>query len=221
MASTFYATLFACAVLAVAILFHDNWMMALTTYKLFFIPVAPHASSPSRTDPNVDQNKNSVGYVAWTPDAPFAEYLRDGMNPIVLRNSVASGFKRLSISEFAASVAAVDGKVKGFYRKQDTPYFGPYYDENRPFHSIINSQQPYEKDVSLAAGEVAAVFQGAGPPYYHLSVDPGPELTGQFNITEMLSLYPQKSSVNMWLSMTAATTPCHFDGYHNMFVTRQ
>ena len=40
----------------------------------------------------------------------------------------------------------------------------------------------------------------------------------EVDLRELLSLYPQHSSVNLWLSMEGGVTPCHFDGFHNMYV---
>ena len=37
-------------------------------------------------------------------------------------------------------------------------------------------------------------------------------------LSSLVELNPRKSSVNMWLGQSGVVAPCHYDGYHNVFV---
>eukprot|EP00602_Paraphysomonas_sp_CaronLab_P010169 CAMPEP_0185029954 /NCGR_PEP_ID=MMETSP1103-20130426/16600_1 /TAXON_ID=36769 /ORGANISM="Paraphysomonas bandaiensis, Strain Caron Lab Isolate" /LENGTH=385 /DNA_ID=CAMNT_0027564887 /DNA_START=420 /DNA_END=1577 /DNA_ORIENTATION=+ len=85
----------------------------------------------------------------------------------------------------------------------------------------IASSVPYEQNVSLFRHEIDTVFRRNHPPFYSLSADiasVNPLAESSFDLTELVSLMPSRSSVNIWMGTPGSVTPCHFDGYHNMYV---
>ena len=135
------------------------------------------------------------------------------------RNSIAASFTKYTIPSLVKEISANHAKVSGFFR-HSSPIFGPYYDSQRPMHQLktVEGKQPYAVDVSMDTKSIAHAFRSKGPPFYSLSIDPDALGLASFNITEMVSLGANHSSVNLWLGMAKGTTPCHFDGYHNMCV---
>ena len=119
--------------------------------------------------------------------------------------------------------------ISGAYRSNKSAIFGTYYDINRPMHMLQNVHNSirYEDDVMLSRGDIIKAFPSgdvhASPPYYLLStslLNINPKLEQRIDIRELVSLNPAKSSVNIWLSSPGSVTPCHFDGYYNMYVVK-
>jgi hypothetical protein len=175
----------------------------------------PALGKVENTSKNNQFPSKTVKRVDWTPDKSFAEYLSLQAEPILLINSVAATFPRDILAKFVRG--GEEDLLAGFFRHSSF-YFGPYYDDHRPFHSIpaIAGRVPYEVDVNVRKSDIGRVLNGKSPPFYHLSADPA-AFGIEFNTTEMLSLYPQESSENVWVSMQGVVTPCHYDGYHNMY----
>jgi hypothetical protein len=149
--------------------------------------------------------------------------------PLVLLNSkISTEVPRWTPSDIAQLLSTQD--ISGVFRSNTSAIFGTYYDDNRPMrtlHSVPNSIR-YEPNVTLTRAELLKAFPsqtGTGadvsPPYHILSTTLDtvrPQLESQFDLRELLSLNPAKSSVNLWLSSPGSVTPCHFDGYYNMYL---
>ena len=179
------------------------------------LPPLVTTSSEEKRPETDNSSAKTVKRVEWTPDAAFAEYLSRLGEPIILKNSIAATFPRDVLLKLHRS--DLDGPLQGFF-KHISSYFGPYYDDRRPFHTIpaVAGRVPYDVDVTIQKSDVERILNGQSPPYYHLSADPA-NFGMEFNTTEMLSLFPQESSENVWISMKGVVTPCHYDGYHNMY----
>lgn len=149
-------------------------------------------------------------------DQSFAKSLASYGKPLVLQNSIGETFPRITIASLTAQLEP-EYEIKSFF-EHSHHMFGPYYDASRPMHQLplVRSQSPYKTEVGLKVKDIDSLFKQKGPPYFSLSINPEELGIAAFNITEMISLYPQKSSVNLWLGMKDGTTPCHYDGYHNM-----
>ncbi|KAL1529003.1 hypothetical protein AB1Y20_010324 [Prymnesium parvum] len=106
------------------------------------------------------------------------------------------------------------------------PRFGPYYDEARPMarlpHGVFRGAPRHgyvETELGGAAffGEWAEGRHG----YYsgEIERDLPPPLRDELAPLErvLVSLRPERSSVNLWLGRRLASAPCHYDGYHNAF----
>ena len=147
----------------------------------------------------------------------FAKSLSSFGEPMILQNTIAATYQRYSLSDISA-LSPLDN-ISSFL-KHDSATFGPYYDSGRPMHALstIRHKTPYQEGVTLPVQDIPAVFNANGPPYYSLSIQPEEIGLPIFNITELISLKPKKASVNFWLGMRDGVTPCHYDGYHNMFV---
>ena len=193
-------------------------VLSIVVYSIYTNAVNKTENPPVPTPSLQSVEKNAVR-LDWHPTKPFAAYLKARGKPVVLSNSVASTFPRWTISNMAQ--IAVNDEIWGFY-KSETGFFGPYYDESKPLHrlSTIVDTASYDKNTSLPTNQLTEVFTDKKPPpYYALSTnlnDINPELESQLELEELLSLMPSQSSVNIWLGQAGGTTPCHFDGYHNM-----
>ena len=152
-------------------------------------------------------------------EAGFVKSLQSYGEPLVLQNTVAANFTRYTLADISLMLGAQD-EISSLY-KHMSPVFGPYYDPGRPMHQLrsVRGAPPYEEGTHLPVRDLGRAFSAEGPPYYSLSIRPEELGMPMFNISELVSLYPQKSSVNLWLGMKDGTTPCHYDGYHNMCVS--
>jgi hypothetical protein len=162
-------------------------------------------------------------------DIGFAKSLKSLGKPLVLKNTIASQYPRYTLSDISKMLSPTDN-ISSFF-KHDSEIFGPYYDAGRPMHRLLSGAgAPYESGASLRVRDIEAAFTApagtaattdtdtAAHPFYSLSISPEDLGIPPFNTSELISLYPQKSSMNLWLGMKGGTTPCHYDGYHNMYV---
>lgn len=112
--------------------------------------------------------------------------------------------------------------------------FGPFFDTTRPLASLTRPINPYKVDGRLSMKELIRVFgdefeyscvNETSSPHQHLSgcwafSGSVMDAIGDENmiepLEELLKLNPSASSVNLWVGQRGVTTPCHFDGYHNM-----
>ena len=130
-----------------------------------------------------------------------------------------------------------DGLLRSVFR-HDHPRFGPFYDAARPLgqlEAVSRRRIGYATNATLDRAAFLAAFGedrfGAAPrsrsatdDYYFYSgalaealgqeaeydLDPG--------LDELLRLNPAQSSINLWIGQPEVTTPCHYDGYHNLYV---
>jgi hypothetical protein len=177
-----------------------------------------------------------VARIHWSRDKPYATYLRSLSEPVVLIDTYESiVVPKYTVESIAANMLAhhkrvteggaaiEDIRISGLF-KHSSPIFGPYYDKGRPMHHLKKIQAgglgaralKYESNASLPASDIGKVFRSGGPPYYALSIDPSLLHLDGIDLRAMLAVRSNRSSVNVWLGMRGGTTPCHFDGYHNM-----
>ena len=116
----------------------------------------------------------------------------------------------------------------------DDPRFGPFYDHARPLGVLPNVRRRARYAVNATLDRVAflaafgrgaeevpqrpgrllymytgALAEALGPAAEN-DLDPG--------LDELLRLNPARSSINLWIGQPGVTTPCHYDGYHNLYV---
>jgi hypothetical protein len=167
-----------------------------------------------------DISNHIIERINWETDKPFAEALSIGGAPKILIHSVASTFPKWTID----NIGALSSKdiIQNVYKSDNSPYFGPYYDYNRPFDRIstVINYHNYETNFTIRSVDISALFRSVGPPYYSGPLtlsDFNPALEALLDIKELIVLHPKRSSVNLWLGMDGGVTPCHYDGYHNMY----
>jgi hypothetical protein len=150
----------------------------------------------------------------------FSSYLDERGLPVVITGSILSQFPRWNVSDVIATTSS--DPLYGLYQ-HSSPIFGPYYDDQRPMHNLstVHSSTPYNSNASLPLRDVDRIFHQQHPKtFYSFSSalsDLNPSLEQELDLSEMLRLNPAHSSVNLWLGMIGGTTPCHYDGYHNMY----
>ena len=125
--------------------------------------------------------------------------------------------------------------VTGVYRSNDSAVFGTYYDTTRPMHTLhsVHNSVRYEDNVTLTRAAILEAFpthshthshthtlssQRRSGPYYALATSLSsiqPSLERHLDLSELVSLNPSRSSVNLWMSSRGSVTPCHYDGYYN------
>lgn len=183
-----------------------------------------------------------VPRISWSIDRPFADYLEENATPLILENSVVTTWDALSKWSSVKKLAKFIGssRLENIFHHQLShgQVFGPFFDSTRPFASLNNVLpiNPYETDASLTIKEMTRVF---GEEFEYSCVNESvvsqSRLSGCWAFSgslmevmgdeamiepleELLKLNPSASSVNLWIGQRGITTPCHFDGYHNMYV---
>jgi hypothetical protein len=155
----------------------------------------------------------------------LASYLITKSEPLVLTKSTLSNWSKWTSFEILHNLQA--DHINGVFKHESNPYFGPFYDPLRPMNQLDNVQPInfYNSNHSLSKNEILQFFHSnyAGPPYYALSTDfhilkDSLESSHNEFLQEMIRINPLRSSVNLWLGMINGTTPCHYDGYHNLYV---
>ena len=117
--------------------------------------------------------------------------------------------------------------LKGVY-VHSNPVFGPYFDASRVLNqlSTVSPRNQYEI-VSISPNDFFGhVFdpnpkKQEGDIFMYLSTDIGKIGAGQLEAdihpVSPLLLSP-RSSINLWIGQNSTQTPCHYDGYYNLFV---
>ncbi len=182
---------------------------------VFFYQSPHHDNVINQMNKEYDFN---ITKLHWSPDKPFANFLRDHHFPLVIQNSIASNYPRWRIDDIKKITN--HNRIQNVYSSNNA-YFGPFYDENKPLHNIGKIKNPhnYQINTSILTSSIQNIFSSSGPPYYSLSVslsDLNSQLENKMDLTELILLSPEKSSVNIWIGMVGGTTPCHYDGYYNM-----
>ena len=153
-------------------------------------------------------------------------FLKEKNEPRVLLNTyISKEVPRWTAADIAHLMTTPE--ITGVYRSNQSAIFGTFYDNNRPMRTLptVHNSIRYEKNVTLTKQTLAATF----PPHstdsrapHHIlatalaTIDPS--LETRMDIRELISLNPSKSAVNLWMSSPGSVTPCHFDGYYNMYV---
>lgn len=181
------------------------------------------SASSDRSEDFFEQNAVRVN-----EDIPML-FLQAKNEPLVLLNTkISREVPRWTSTNIAELLTSPE--ISGVYRSNDSAIFGTYYDYNRPMRTLSNIHNSirYENNVLLSRQALADAFSPTSTktkaPYYILataltSIDP--TLEHHMDIRELISLNPAKSSVNIWVTSAGSITPCHFDGYYNMYVTQR
>lgn len=181
-----------------------------------------------------------VPRIHWSVDKPFAEYLEAQATPLILENTLITTWtafsKWSSIKKLSQYIQSSHLDNIFHHRLGGGLVFGPFFDSTRPMAKLYNPINPYELDSSLSIKEANRVF---GEDFEYSCVNESimspPRLSGCWHFSgsvldvmgsesmiepleELLKLNPAQSSVNLWIGQRGVTTPCHFDGYHNMYV---
>jgi hypothetical protein len=217
-------------------LLQQNVLASLVAYipglsSISWLSSLNHLTPHSSFSLNSQARQGAVARVRWSQDKPYADYLRSLNKPVVLINTYESAaVPRYTVDNVAAEILAhqkrisraggakEDAVISGLF-KHSSPIFGPYYDKGRPMHRLkrVQAGARYDVNASLPASDIGRVFRSAGPPFYALSTDPSQLHLAGVDLRAMLAVRSNRSSVNVWLGMRGGTTPCHFDGYHNMY----
>jgi hypothetical protein len=190
-------------------------ILAITLGIKYSFPSLSASSKP----PTVLFREQKIQRRNLDPSLPYSSFLDQKSQPIVITGDILSKFPRWNISDVLAM--ANTPSLDGFFR-HTSPHFGPYYDPKRPMHNLLTIQgkPPYDSNASLPIKNIAKIFQQRAPKIFYSfsnSLDHiNPSLEQQLDLSEMLSLNPSHSSVNLWFGMRGGVTPCHYDGYHNM-----
>eukprot|EP00943_MAST-04B_sp_MAST-4B-sp1_P006766 g6766.t1 len=125
--------------------------------------------------------------------------------------------------------------LNGVYVKHSNPHFGPYFDASRPYNRfktvvsrheyIENHVMPFSTFIDFVEGDKSSSNDDVLPNrhhYYYLSkeIDQIDQrlIDDIYPYHELLRLNPQKTSINCWIGQSGVVTPCHYDGYHNIYV---
>lgn len=153
-------------------------------------------------------------------------FLKEKNEPLILLDTyISKEVPRWTSTDIADLLSTP--VISGVYRSDDSSIFGTYYDNNRPMRTLpnIHNNIRYEDDIELDAQGIKDAFPpnatASKAPYYILATSLAaidPTLEKRMDFKELISLNPAKSSVNLWMSSPGSITPCHFDGYYNMYV---
>ena len=131
--------------------------------------------------------------------------------------------------------------LTGIYMKVNNPHFGPYFDPARPYnrlqqvkpkHAYVdNHTMPMSTFINHVQSDDDILSTDTADEktkshhhhhYYYLSkeIDNIDKSLIQdiYPYHELLRLNPQKTSINCWIGQSGVVTPCHYDGYHNIYV---
>lgn len=177
---------------------------------------------PTLAEPHLELTKVEV--ITWDKQREFSDYLSERIAPIVLKNTSVSDWQRWSPTDLQKK--SKQKETHGLFRHASNPFFGPFYDEGRPMHTLrsIMPVNDFDRNAKIETASISTFFDNVyeGPPFYALNNDLSTidsRLEYSMDLEELIKPNPHRSSVNLWLSMPKGVTPCHFDGYRNMYVS--
>lgn len=155
-----------------------------------------------------------------SPTSSFAGMCAKRGVPVVLRNSVVTQWKAAKLWTPDYLQAKLE-TLHGVY-ENDNRWFGPYFDQSKPLNSSAVRINKYKTDLRLSSEEF---FQRVQNPVRgrHLYLTGGIEQLGRWAeehiqpISELLTLNPSRSSINVWIGQPHVIAHCHYDGYHNFY----
>ncbi|EGD77387.1 hypothetical protein PTSG_12738 [Salpingoeca rosetta] len=164
----------------------------------------------------------------------FADEVASHQEPVIVRGS--------NIDQWHAkhwSIAALDAhfpSIRGWYSHTDAT-FGPYYDSTRLLAAVVSPSNTYSTGRTFSPGCVlpsppdtapgthgqsGSGQQDASDRFKYLSIETvklDPALEDDLEpLQEAISLFPSRSSINLWLGQAGVRAHCHFDGYHNFYL---
>eukprot|EP00941_MAST-03F_sp_MAST-3F-sp1_P001547 g1547.t1 len=182
---------------------------------------------------------SQVPVIQWDPTRPFADFVKEQNQPIVLRNSIVTTWPATKWSpEHLADL--LGHSLVYANRSKNNGIFGPYYAKHRPMHHIEEVRKAHLKGdfrdvIEISGKDFFSKLQGKcnknndscgdqrNEWWWYLSQEIekfGVDLEAQVHpFTELLRIgNTAKTSINIWAGTAGVQTPCHFDGYHNFFV---
>jgi Cupin-like domain len=156
--------------------------------------------------------------------------------PIVFKN--ASMIQDINFEEWtAAHLASImePDAIEGGYRNTRNNRFGPFHDTNRPMAPQVAPLNPFDINVTFSPMEIQEFFglqeskerkkpkigRAQKKVYYALTTALSsfhPRLETTINLSELIHFNPKRASVNLWMGMANGVTPCHYDGYRNLYL---
>ena len=154
------------------------------------------------------------------------ELLSNITTPVIFKNSLISTWPKYSPSEVLSFIPN-GHRIEGVFKHEKNQYFGPQYDKQKPFaqSSLINEVNFYTDNFSLSKDQFLSIFpdiltpKQTTPPYYAFATDIStfPSIDNLINYSQLIEMMPTRSSINLWISQQDGTTPCHYDGYTNLY----
>ena len=155
-----------------------------------------------------------------SPAADFAQACAKRGVPVVLRNSVVTGWKASKLWTPGYLQTKIT-RLSGIYENSNR-WFGPYFDKTKPLTGSAVRLNKYKTDLTLSSSEFFNRIQNPVRGR-HLYFTGGIEQLGAWAeehiqpLGELLSLNPSRSSVNAWIGQPHVIAHCHYDGYHNFY----
>lgn len=182
-----------------------------------------------------DDEYGSVPRVSGRPHDGMADRIvatYAGAHPVVITDSVAQQWAALTLWTPQYLQTTLRDTGVDLYVSQSSPVFGPYFDPQRPMAlaglpSVVprHAYRQVAMDGTAALRLLAASAMNA-PPFHYLTTALPPALERDlFPFHDLLSPMPARSSLTLWVGQSGAprtrrpvVSPCHQDGYHNLFV---
>lgn len=154
------------------------------------------------------------------PRADFAQMCAKSERPLVLRNSVVTQWKAAKL--WTPEYLQTRLKTLSEVYENNNRWFGPYFDYSKPLTSSAVRVNEYRTNLTLSSEEFFHRIQHpVGGRFLYLTG--GIEQLGRWAeghiqpISELLSLNPSRSSINVWIGQPHVIAHCHYDGYHNFY----
>ena len=155
-----------------------------------------------------------------SPAAKFAEECSRAGVPVLLRNSVVEKW-RARRQWTPKYIQSKTSHITGVYRNHNR-WFGPYYDSRKSLTHIAVRTNNYSTNVTMTSKKFFHKLRNPSEGeflYFTGDIDQlGPWALGDIQpLSELLSLNPKRSSVNVWMGQPHVIAHCHYDGYHNLY----
>ena len=164
--------------------------------------------------------EKSVEILRWPKYKPFADFVAQKGEPIVLRNTFVDDWPARSLWN-PSYLRNRLLRLTGIYVNRNR-WFGPYYDVTRPLAHLATRSNAYETNATMTSVDFFHKLT-AGPNSKHVYFSGEIEKLGNWAIDdvmpmdEFLTLNPELASVNVWMGQAGVIAHCHYDGYHNFY----
>lgn len=168
----------------------------------------------------------------WMVDAPFSNWLASRKTPVILTNTIAAKWRVHSAFETSKGVASRlrNGSLENVYHHPgNNVVFGPFFDPSRPFATFpsVRPRNEYIWNATVSAKDFQHAFDRESPgvvgTYHYVGAVEEALVDGAVEdlfepMDEFFLLNPKQASLNIWIGQRGAVTPCHYDGYYNLYL---
>ena len=172
-------------------------------------------------------SRHKVQNIQWDGMEPFPHLTAKLGLPYIVKGTSIDRWRahnRWNLHHTYLQKSVGNSHVSAYVLEDGTSTFGPYFDETKPLFGVDSVSRRHKyAEVSMEFSDFLEHVKRDRPSRKKLYLSQEIERLHLLErdiqpLEDLLLLNPSHSSINIWMGEKGVVSPCHYDGYHNIYV---